>query len=499
MSASEKKAARNEKRRLEELKDSRAVALYTVIGVVVVAAAIALMVWNSGLLQRNLTALEVGGEKYSAADMQFYYNTIYTSYANQYAFNPTVSVKKQSTGLEDNGTWFDFLLSEAQTALRNNANLAARAEAEGFTLTEESQAQINSFITQLNSAWINSGYSSRAALIKVNFGPYMTYDRLLELTRQQYLAADYANARLEATEHPDSDYEDYYKEHADELDTLVYSQFTFLAQVPTTDAEGNAIELTDEEKAKQLEPLKAEQKALAEEVQAKLKGGADPESVAGEYSEQLYSSSAPARLTGASVSYSSYADWLLDSARKAGDITLSEREVSDTTCYYYVIVFHDRLRDDENTHTVRHLLVQAGNGGSDPTQEEYDEAEAKAQSLLDEWKAGEATEDSFSALVSANSDDTGSAQNGGLISEITSHSSYVEAFLDWAIDAGRKEGDVELVKTEYGWHIMYYVSTDDPVWKLDTAGALSQQDYERLTSDVSRDFSEGLGMSLVTP
>lgn len=483
---------------MEELKNSRTAALYTVIGVVVVAAAIALMVLNSGLLQRNLTALEVGGEKYSAADVQYYYNTVYTNYANQYAFDPTVSVKKQATGLEDNETWFDFLLNEARIALCNNANLAAKAEAEGFTLTEESQAQIDSFTTQLNSGWINSGYPSRDALIKANFGPYMTYGRLLELTRRQYLASDYANARLEAIDHPDSDYEDYYREHADELDTFVYSQFIFLAQVSTTDAEGNAIELTDAEKAERLEPLKAEQKALAEAVQAKLEGSADPESVAGEYGEQLYSSSVSSRLTGAGISYAAYADWLMDSARKAGDVTLIEREVSGTTCYYYVVVFHDRLRDNENTHTVRHLLVRAGDGSSDPTQEEYDAAETKARSLLDEWRAGEATEDSFSALASANSDDTGSAQDGGLISEITSNSSYVEAFRDWAIDAGRREGDVELVKTEYGWHIMYYVSTDDPIWKLDTASALLQQDYTQLTQDVSRDFSVGLGMSLIT-
>lgn len=499
MSTSEKKAARNEKRRQEELKDSRAVALYTVIGVVVVAAAIALMVLNSGLLQRSLTALEVGGEKYSAADMQFYYNTVYANYANQYAFDPTVSVKKQATGMEDDQTWFDFLLSEARTALCSNANLAARAEAEGFALTEESQAQINSFITQLNSGWINTNYSSRDALIKANFGPYMTYDRLLELTRQQYLAADYASAQLDAIDHPDSDYEDYYKEHTNELDTFVYSQFTFLAQVPTTDGDGNAIELTDAEKAERLEPLKAEQKALAEEVRTRLEGDANPETLADEYEEQLYSSSVSSRLTGASISYAAYADWLMDSARKPGDFTLIEREVSGTTCYYYVVVFHDRLRDNENTHTVRHLLVRAGNGSSDPTQEEYDAAETKAQSLLDEWKAGEATEDSFAALVSANSDDTGSAQDGGLISGITSTSSYVEAFRSWAVDPGRKAGDVELVKTEYGWHIMYYVSTDDPAWRLNAHSALLQQDYEKLTQDVSRDFTVGLGMSLLTP
>ena len=106
-------------------------------------------------------------------------------------------------------------------------------------------------------------------------------------------------------------------------------------------------------------------------------------------------------------------------------------------------VFEDRLRDEEATHNVRHLLVRAGSASASetPTQEEYDQAEEEAARLLQEWKSGEATESSFAALVSANSDDTGSAQNGGLISNITPTSSYVEAFLNWSTDPARREGE----------------------------------------------------------
>ena len=41
-------------------------------------------------------------------------------------------------------------------------------------------------------------------------------------------------------------------------------------------------------------------------------------------------------------------------------------------------------------------------------------AEDKINELYDEWKNGEATEDSFAALASANSEDSGSKDNGGL-------------------------------------------------------------------------------------
>ena len=149
---------------------------------------------------------------------------------------------------------------------------------------------------------------------------------------------------------------------------------------------------------------------------------------------------------------------------------------------------------------MRHLLVRAGSG-TNPTQEQYDEAEEKAQELLDQWKAGEATEDSFAELATANSQDTGSASSGGLISGITSNSNYVEPFKDWAVDSARRAGDVELVKSEYGWHIMYYASSDDPAWKITVGNALRDQDREELYASASQGWttSQGTGMKFINP
>lgn len=503
MSASPEKknqsrAERDEKRRQEEQKDRRSTAVYTAVAAVVVVAALVLMVWNSGLLQRNLTALEINGAKYSAADVQYYYSSTYNSYANQYAFDPNTSVKKQLVGSESNETWYDHLMDQAVESLTDSTALAQQAQKEGFTLTAESQSQLDSFLSQLNTAWIGQA-ASRSALIKANYGPYMTYDRLVELVSQELLASDYAQSKLDAIDHPDADYDAYYKEHADELDTVTYTQFLFRASLPATDADGNSIQRTEAETAAQMEDAKAEQKVLADEVKAKLEGGADPEKLAEEYKDRLYSSSLSTSSTGAYLtSYSACGPWLVDGARKAGDIDLIERDY--TSSYnYYVIVYEGRALVRESANDVRHLLVQAGSG-SNPTQAEYDEAEKKAQSLLDEWKAGEATEDSFAALVSTHTSDTASASSGGLYSNVTASSSYEQGFLDWATDPTRKAGDTGLVKTGYGWHIMYYVAAKDPIWKQTTAAALRDQDYEALTESASQGWtvSRGIGMNLIS-
>ena len=146
-------------------------------------------------------------------------------------------------------------------------------------------------------------------------------------------------------------------------------------------------------------------------------------------------------------------------------------------------------------------MVRAGDSNTtDPTQEQYDEAEEKATSLLNEWKAGEKTEDSFAALVSANTNDTASASTGGLYADITSTSGYTEAFRDWATDPARKEGDVDLVKTEFGWHIMYYVSNNDPIWRQSVTAALQNQDYLDLADSAAQGWtiSRGMGMSFIS-
>ena len=493
---SQSKAERDEKRRREEQKDHRSMAIYTVVAVVVVVAAVALMVWNSGLLQRNLTALDVNGTKYTAADVQYYYSSVYSEQAQQYLFNSAQPVKKQVYDETTGQSWYDHLMDLAVESLTDSTALAAQARSEGFTLTAESQTQLDSFLSQLNTAWIGQT-TSREALIRANYGPYMTYDRLAELVGQKLLASDYAQAKLDAIDHPDADYQAYYKEHADELDTVTYTYFLFRASLPATDADGNSIERTDEETAAQMEDAKTEQKALAEELKSKLESGADPEALAEEYKDRLYSSSLSAHSTGSGLSYYPYGEWLLDSARKASDVDLFERDY--TSSYnYYVIVYEGRTLVQETAYDVRHILIQAGDG-SNPTQAEYDEAETKAQSVLDEWKAGEATEASFAALASANSDDSSSAQNGGLISNITSSSGDVEAFRDWALDPARKAGDVGLVKTEYGWHLMYYVSTNEPVWRQTALNALQNQDYEDLAGAASQGWTvtRGAGMSFI--
>lgn len=90
-----------------------------------------------------------------------------------------------------------------------------------------------------------------------------------------------------------------------------------------------------------------------------------------------------------------------------------------------------------------------------------EETKEIAESYLAMYQAGEQTEESFAKLADLYSDDTSSTTagggDGGLIADITSGKT-VKPFEDWAFAEGRKAGDVEIVETSFGYHIMYFVS-----------------------------------------
>lgn len=110
---------------------------------------------------------------------------------------------------------------------------------------------------------------------------------------------------------------------------------------------------------------------------------------------------------------------------------------------------------------VRHILIlpEGATIETVTTEEFSDEAwaagEQKAQEILDQWLSGDKTEDSFATLANENSADTGSNTNGGLYSGVT-EGQMVEAFNGWCFDSSRQVGDYGIVKTQYGYHIMYF-------------------------------------------
>ena len=457
----EQTVSENKHKKAQEEKHSNV--KYAVVGALSVVLVAFLLVWNTGIIQRNAAAVTVDGEKYSAADVQYYLRSLML----QNGISSTSSLKSMTMNSTTGETMYDYLKSQAVERLVTCAALDKQAAEEGFTMSDDTQTEVDDQLKQLEEQWVSAGYQSRDAFIRANYGPYMTYDRLVELFTRDMLVNEYATQFSDSLSYSDADYEQYYQENANTLDEYTITQFVFNATVDTVDADGNTIEMTDDEKAAALDQAKTEKQAQAQELQSKLEAGEDPAQLAQEYADQLTGDPSISQvMSGSSVASASYAQWAQDTARQNGDVTLSEYDAGPSSYYYYVVRFEGRARNDENTATVRHILVAAeqDEGASEPTEDQYAAAKTKAEELLEQWKSGPATQESFAELAKANSADTGSAADGGLITDIYSGSGYVSTFTDWALDAARQPGDTGIVQNTgssvKGWHIMYFVGRD---------------------------------------
>lgn len=124
------------------------------------------------------------------------------------------------------------------------------------------------------------------------------------------------------------------------------------------------------------------------------------------------------------------------------------------------LLFDGITKTTGNAHRVRHILLQIKEEATDA---DWEQLYQDAQALLDQWLAGEATEESFAALAVEKSDDPGSCNYGGLYRGLTENTSFLQPFKEWYLDESRQVGDYGLVKTTAGYHIMYY-SGIEPIW-----------------------------------
>lgn len=121
---------------------------------------------------------------------------------------------------------------------------------------------------------------------------------------------------------------------------------------------------------------------------------------------------------------------------------------------------------------VRHILFWAPVGVANTT-DATDEELAAAKALADAALAKVTSYDTMVSVGAAALAD-GTAQESAEYTVATGD--MVAEFEDWCYDAARKPGDTGIVKTEYGYHVMYYVGTEKD-WEADAISSLSADKY----------------------
>lgn len=507
MSASREKRARQNDSSIRE-KQARQnstsgkgkTVLYTLIGAVTVVAIGGLLFWDSGLLQKNYTAMTVNGRSFTPGQVSYYYGTARNQYSYYLQFMGYDSSKPDRDQIYDETTqqsYYDLFLTDAKALMVQTSALSDAAREAGMTLSEENKAELEATLSSYRATASQYGYSL-PAFLQLNFGRYMTEGLLRSCLEESYLASQYYTEHSDSLSYDDDALEGYYKEHMGELDTFVYD-LCFLSGTPdsTTDGEGNTVTPTEEEKSAAMESAKQ----AAEELEQAVKDGGDFATQANLSVNKISNSSYTneGKSVGSSISLTYY-DWLADPARQAGDITIIESEGVG----YYVVRFNDRFRDEESfgSADIRHILIKAevAEGATEPTDEAIQAAKEKAQGILDQFNAGTVTGEAFGELANANSEDPGSNTNGGLYANVTRSTGFFSGFLNWIFEDGRKVGDTGLVENpqsgQQGWHIMYLDRTGDSLWKQTAGDALRSDELQTWMDGLKEGYEavEGEGL-----
>lgn len=384
--------------------------------------------------------------------------------------------------ISDTQTWQDYFIESAMYVVMEENYLMLAAEETGFELSEKQLSDVEKSLSDFYSQLSAYGYDTETYL-KENYGANITVADFEKYVMNDAIVFYYYQELISQIPVDDAALTAYYEANSKNFDSVDFKIYHFAYTVPETTEEGS------EEPAD--ESYKLEAKTLAETALANITSPEDFD----DQIKALLGAEAVASwkdgYTDATAQYSEIftelADWLFDAGRAYGDKTILEYNNG-----YFVVVYENRYLDSYNTVDVRHCLVATNTvsnilvEGSDEIDYEATqaaqaasdaEAYAKAEKLLNDWIAGGATEEEFIAMANANSDDDGAVD--GLYTQVVK-GEMVEEFEDWCFDKSRVVGDYGIVKTIYGYHIMYFSAVNEPVWKLTAKDAIRNTEYEKL-------------------
>ncbi len=452
--------------------------IITVCVILAAALIIGLAVYNrvseSGAILRSQITASSENYEVTGTMMSYFVREQYlgmASYASYLGFDTSLPLKNQpcSYTATENGTWFDYFVGVAKSNVSEILANCEAANALGVTLTDDDKKAIDDNIAAVTETAAAYGYSLDQYL-SLAYGAGVKEQDVRACLELVSLASKNQSEYVNGLEYTDEKLNSYYDNNKDKLDGVDYISYTVYANdLVEKDADGNPTGSSD--KASSLAKAEAEKLAKAtsksafeslirtylknytklttEEIDDKVKTAFTRHAVASEISN--------------------ISDWAFDA--KVGETHIEGKD--GDTQYTVFLLTKKAYRDDTVTRDVRHILFST---------ETYED-DTKANEVYEELKNANFSEEKFTELAAKYSEDTGSATNGGLYENVAIGDT-VNEFNAWLYDSARKVGDHGIVKSTYGWHIMYYVGEGDSTsWKMNAISALKEEDYTKLVEE----------------
>lgn len=390
-------------------------------------------------MAQNSAYIRIGGRDITKVEFDYNYNIVKNNFMNEYGsylsflgIDSTADLSKQMYA--EDMSWQDYFEQQAVTGMVQGKALMTEAEAAGFTYDVEEDYK--AYVEGIEAVAEAAGISAKD-YIKQAYGRYATMDRIEEYIRESLIVNAFYAQKNDELLPSDDEVQAYYEANKKNFESVDYYLTTIDAEVSS--------EATDDEVAKAMEDAKVSADAVEANVTSE-----------GTLSENVTYDTAVAAIR----------DWLFDDARKEGDTTIAE----DATGHrYYVVSFVRRYLNENPTVDARVIVTAQDNG----------------QAILDEWKSGEATAESFSELAATYNDTTLAPAADGNYAAIT-ESNINATVAGWLFDGNRAEGDTTaLVGTDGYTYVVYYVGTNEPEWKIDASAELLSANMDTYIQEIT--------------
>lgn len=468
-----------QKRKEEKEKEKKEERISTAIGIVVLVALVCLVASFPirTYLATHETYVVVNGEAVNKVEFDYQYNLTKNNYITQYGsyltyFGLDTSKDLSTQMYSDTLTWQDYFEQNAVESLKQNKALMAEAKAAGFTY--DTTDEYNTFKETIKTSAASAGISEKEYVRSI-YGSYATMGRIEEYVKNDMVMNAYYQKLQEDNAPSDDEIQSYYEENKATYDSVDYRLTTIEAELPTEPTElADPVEetaadttgttdgtaATDSTQDTAYQPSDAEIVKAMEDAKVLADDAEKTVAKDGEAHENEQKSS---------VNYL-ISDWLFDDARKAGDTTVI---TNDNSHCYYAVAFEKRYLDETPSADVRVII---------PTEDKTGEE------ILEEWKSGAATEDSFAELCKKYTQDTSAVENGGLFEQVTK-TGMTEELSNWIFDNSRQAGDTVAITVSDTTYVLYYIGQDQPEWKINIKNTLVSDTMSQHMQDITADVT----------
>ena len=414
------------------------------------------------------TALKSENYSFSRAEVSyaFYQNYNDLKYSNQesldmYNIDTSRSLKDQV--YYDDVTWFSYIADMTVEYMNNLLVLLEAAKAEGMTLTEEEMETVEENVKAYKEYAKNYDYTEAEFFVYL-FNYDVTADVIRSYMEKEALAFKYYNTVLDSYEFADDDLSAHVEENRGTFYYVDYIAYTF-----DEGKDGDALEAADEA-AKITDAAAFDQYILSHKAKVKNVSEDEVDTEDCHYIHRIYDE------------YSEFSKWAYSDGAKDG-MTFKDYDEVDGE---YKVYFLKKApyKEDYVTKNIRYIVTKV------ETHITADKAKAHAEDLLEQWKAGEATEHSFGELAYNESEDTNSNLKGGLVEGVSKYQEGIPSdMIKWLFEEERSAGDTGIFKQTGYYYTVYFVSDGDLKWKEDATASMRAEKYNAYQDELFKKYS----------